>query len=171
MDAPPPAVIVVETKFLWLQWVFVFCTPRISIDGYEPERRPWGRHTFTVPPGPHRVEVFVPYMFFTRMGANSVTFQVGPGDVAEVTWKAPWMTLLPGKITTAYLPGMALAYGAQPLYGYGAPPMAAPMAPMGALGPGGWFADPAARHELRYFDGATWTPDVSDAGVLSADPL
>lgn len=34
----------------------------------------------------------------------------------------------------------------------------------------GWYPDPAARHQLRWFDGA-WTPWVSDAGTTSADPL
>jgi hypothetical protein len=167
MDAPPPAVIVVETKFMFLQWVFFFCTPRISIDGWTAEARPWGRHPFTVAPGAHSVEVWVPYLFFTRMGANSVSFQVGPGDVAEVTWRAPWLTLLPGSIRTAYQPGAALGYAGGSALGYSSAAMGA----MPGVAPGGWFPDPAARHELRFFDGATWTPDVSDAGVASHDPL
>jgi len=170
MDAPPPAVILVETKYMWLQWVFVFCTPRISIDGWTAERRPWGRHVFTVAPGPHSVEVWVPYMFFSRMGANSVSFQIAPGDVAEVSWRAPWLTLLPGRMDTAYLPGAALGYAGAPAFGAEAGGMPS-MPSMQPVAPGGWFADPAARHELRYFDGAMWTPDVSDAGIAGHDPL
>jgi hypothetical protein len=34
-----------------------------------------------------------------------------------------------------------------------------------------WAADPAGRHELRYWDGLAWTAHVSDAGAVSQDPL
>jgi uncharacterized RDD family membrane protein YckC len=36
--------------------------------------------------------------------------------------------------------------------------------------PPGWFADPLRRHEFRYWDGASWTEHVSDAGRGSVDP-
>jgi actin-like ATPase involved in cell morphogenesis len=35
----------------------------------------------------------------------------------------------------------------------------------------GWQTDPSGRHEYRYWDGAAWTDDVSDAGVVSTDPM
>jgi hypothetical protein len=35
----------------------------------------------------------------------------------------------------------------------------------------GWYPDPAGRHELRHWDGASWAPHVSDAGVRGHDPL
>ena len=34
----------------------------------------------------------------------------------------------------------------------------------------GWQPDPTGRHEYRYWDGGTWTDDVSDAGDTSVDP-
>jgi hypothetical protein len=41
--------------------------------------------------------------------------------------------------------------------------------------PGGpaaeWYADPLGRHQLRYWDGASWTSHVADDGVQSVDPL
>lgn len=37
--------------------------------------------------------------------------------------------------------------------------------------PSGWFPDPLGRHEHRYFNGATWTSDVSDAGQRRVDPF
>lgn len=47
-----------------------------------------------------------------------------------------------------------------------------------AAGPGanpawapGWYDDPYGRHQLRYFDGAIWLPDVEDGGVVSSDPM
>jgi hypothetical protein len=35
----------------------------------------------------------------------------------------------------------------------------------------GWNPDPTGRHEYRYWDGSTWTDDVSDSGVTSVDPI
>ncbi|MCE5202657.1 MAG: DUF2510 domain-containing protein [Actinomycetia bacterium] len=37
--------------------------------------------------------------------------------------------------------------------------------------PAGWYADPAGRHQLRYWDGARWTSSVSDGGAVSQDPV
>lgn len=37
--------------------------------------------------------------------------------------------------------------------------------------PAGWFPDPLARHEHRYFNGVSWTSDVSDGGQRMVDPL
>ena len=36
--------------------------------------------------------------------------------------------------------------------------------------PAGWYADPAGRFELRYWDGSTWTEHVSRAGQQFTDP-
>jgi Protein of unknown function (DUF2510)/Fibronectin type III domain len=35
--------------------------------------------------------------------------------------------------------------------------------------PAGWYTDPAARHERRYWDGTDWTSQVSDGGVTGTD--
>ncbi len=38
-------------------------------------------------------------------------------------------------------------------------------------GPASWKPDPTGRHDHRYWDGSTWTDNVSDAGVASSDPF
>jgi hypothetical protein len=50
-----------------------------------------------------------------------------------------------------------------------APSAAAPVAAAPAV-PSGWYADPAGRFELRYWDGTTWTEHVSRAGQQFTDP-
>jgi hypothetical protein len=45
-------------------------------------------------------------------------------------------------------------------------PIAPPLPPMAPQ----WARDPSGRHELRYWDGRRWTPNVSDRGVVSVDP-
>jgi uncharacterized membrane protein YhaH (DUF805 family) len=54
-------------------------------------------------------------------------------------------------------------YGPSPKYGAASPAQ--------QVAPAGWLPDPTARHELRYWDGASWTAHVSDAGVAGQDPL
>jgi hypothetical protein len=48
-----------------------------------------------------------------------------------------------------------------------APAAAAPPTP---AVPAGWYADPAGRFELRYWDGSTWTEHVSRTGQQFTDP-
>ena len=36
--------------------------------------------------------------------------------------------------------------------------------------PSGWFPDPHGRHDYRYFNGHSWTADVSDEGRRLVDP-
>lgn len=49
-------------------------------------------------------------------------------------------------------------------------PQPAPPAPAAAPAvPAGWYADPAGRFELRYWDGGTWTEHVSRAGQQFTD--
>jgi uncharacterized protein YxjI len=42
---------------------------------------------------------------------------------------------------------------------------------MSAPTPANWYPDPTGRHELRYYDGAAWTENVSDRGVQSLDAV
>jgi Protein of unknown function (DUF2510)/Protein of unknown function (DUF2516) len=46
-----------------------------------------------------------------------------------------------------------------------------PAAGVPAAPQAGWYPDPYARHEQRWFDGFRWTEHVSDAGAPSADPV
>jgi len=41
----------------------------------------------------------------------------------------------------------------------------------GGSSPPAWYPDPGRAHEWRYFDGSSWTEDVSDAGVVTQAPL
>jgi hypothetical protein len=64
----------------------------------------------------------------------------------------------PAAVTTSYEPAAA----AQPVL-----PVTPPPTPSV---PAGWYADPAGRYELRYWDGNTWTEHVSRGGQQYTDP-
>ena len=34
----------------------------------------------------------------------------------------------------------------------------------------GWYPDPSGRHQVRYWDGSSWTDHVADSGMQSFDP-
>jgi hypothetical protein len=62
------------------------------------------------------------------------------------------------------LAAVPLAPAAPPALPAARPPAPPPMAAAG------WLADPSARHELRFWDGARWTDHVTDAGAPAVDP-
>ncbi len=66
----------------------------------------------------------------------------------------------------AQIGGDANSY--QPAASY-QPATAAQPAPATPSVPAGWYADPAGRFELRYWDGGTWTEHVSRAGQQYTD--
>ncbi len=34
-----------------------------------------------------------------------------------------------------------------------------------------WYPDPSGRHQVRYWDGSSWTDHIANAGVAGAEPL
>ncbi len=74
-----------------------------------------------------------------------------PAPLAPIAEAAPAYTPAPAP---AYTPAPAPAYSPAP---------AAPAVPSG------WYADPAGRFELRYWDGGAWTEHVSRAGQQFTD--
>ncbi len=52
-----------------------------------------------------------------------------------------------------------------------APAAPVPQPAVGAPQPPNWYPDPAGRHQMRFWDGTTWSSHVSDNGIQSEDPL
>ncbi|MEI7548584.1 MAG: DUF2510 domain-containing protein, partial [Actinomycetota bacterium] len=61
-------------------------------------------------------------------------------------------------------------YQPAPVPSYQPAPAAAPAPVASPAVPAGWYADPAGRFELRYWDGGAWTEHVSRAGQQFTDP-
>lgn len=183
----PNAVIDIKASYFFLAFLLMFFKPKASINGSAPFDIRWGVTPVPVSPGRYQVEVWLPYLFLTTMGRNGAVIDVPEGGRVQVHWRSPWLVFLKGAISvqgpvpigTDPLAGApAASLPSPPLAGAAAPPaLAAPspaVAPPAAAAtgtPAGWFPDPAARHEQRYFDGTAWTEHVVDRGAQSTDPL
>ena len=96
--------------------------------------------------------------------------------VVEPTVVQPAITIEP---TPSYQPTSTYQPAATPSYEPASAPTPVVPAPVAAVKPdpaptpavpAGWYADPAGRFELRYWDGGTWTEHVSRAGQQFTDP-
>ena len=100
----------------------------------------------------------------------------GAGEPAG--WGSSPSSSSPASGATTY-PSSSGSSGADPSSGYSAAsqPSSATAAPAASAAasstssvPAGWYADPAGRFDLRYWDGNTWTEHVSRAGQQFTDP-
>jgi hypothetical protein len=118
-------------------------------------------------------------------GVSSGVSSVEPAPVAAAAAEpAGWGTAPDSAVNTGSVATTAAAasiYQPQPepasVYqpqaqpaAYQPAPVAQPAAAASPSVPAGWYADPAGRFELRYWDGGTWTEHVSRAGQQFTDP-
>ena len=90
-----------------------------------------------------------------------------PAAAAE---PAGW-AVAPEAVSPAPAPAAVAAAVVTPSYEPAAQPVVQPAAQAATPAvPAGWYADPAGRFELRYWDGNTWTEHVSRAGQQYTDP-
>ena len=95
------ATIQLHTKFFPIAFLLLLFPAQASIDGAAPQKVGWGTTDLQVTPGTHTVEAWFPYFFFFNVGKASASVTVAEGETAQVTYKAPWLVFLPGKMTTA----------------------------------------------------------------------
>lgn len=84
------------------------------------------------------------------------------------THETTWSPTLPTGATEATTYGEAAEPAPQPEPEPQPRPEPEPAA--AAAAPAGWYADPANRYELRYWDGSQWTEHVSRGGQQFTDP-
>jgi hypothetical protein len=90
---------------------------------------------------------------------------VAPDQTPASTSSAP-ATVIQTSTPVAQIGGDQYTPAAQQQTYQPAPTAPAPVTP---AVPAGWYADPAGRFELRYWDGGTWTEHVSRAGQQYTD--
>lgn len=91
-NSQSPTGIEVKAGFMPLMLLLFFCSPRVVINGYEYRAR-WGTNFFPTEPGWYHVEVYFPYLFPAKAGANSIDVYVCPGYVTTIDYymAVPWV--------------------------------------------------------------------------------
>jgi len=88
------------TKFFFLAFLLYLFPAHARVDDQEPVRVGWKTSDLEVSPGTHRLEVYFPYLFIMpKAGRNEVQVDVAEGQTVNVTYKAPWLVFLKGKMT------------------------------------------------------------------------
>lgn len=72
-------------------------TPTVDINGNK-ERKPWGTHLFTLPPGDYEVAVSYPWIM-KECGRNSVRLSLAAGETKKVRYCARLIRFIPGTIS------------------------------------------------------------------------
>lgn len=98
--SPTQSCIEVTVTHSPLAFVYRLFTPTIEINEVK-ERKPWGVHTFPVPPGDYEVSVSYPWLFSPECGKNTVRVHLEPGDARKVKYRAGLIRYLPGKISAS----------------------------------------------------------------------
>ena len=95
----PQTGIEITAKFFILAFLLFFFPPTFVIDG-QPTKAQWRKpFFFPVAPGRHTVRVFFAYLLFREAGPAETQVDVTEGSVRRVTYKAPWLVFLSGKLT------------------------------------------------------------------------
>lgn len=87
----------IRTSFLFLQFLFFFFKPTISIDGSEPQKHSWGTSEHTVSVGQHTVDIEIPY-FFTKVGKSTVPVDVAANQTVNISYKPPFLVTMQGRV-------------------------------------------------------------------------
>jgi hypothetical protein len=135
-----------DLGFFPMAFFLFFCTPRVEIDGVV-QQMPWGRHFLPLAPGVHTIRIWFVYLGMPQSGLNGIGVNLAAGDISQIRY---------------YMPPWMFARGSIDLVG-----------DTGRLTPhpAAWLADPAIRHQFRYWDGVRWTDSVADEGEQTLDAL
>lgn len=92
------ASVVVSVTHSPLAFIYRLCVPTVTINGKK-ERRPWGVHSFELPPGDCEISVSYPWLFSPECGKNTVHFTLRAGESRRILYRAGLIRYLPGKMT------------------------------------------------------------------------
>jgi hypothetical protein len=96
---PGTTGIEITAKHSVLAWILIFFKPTFVVDG-NASQQAWKTPTFVpTAPGQHQVQVHFAYLFLKTAGKAVTTVNVNPGEVVKVSYKAPWIVFLGGKIS------------------------------------------------------------------------
>ena len=89
MSEQQTAYIDVSPSHMAIAFIWALFKPQYCIDGGPPQAARWGSNVVPVTPGQHRVEVWCPYLFWTRSGFNTIDVTAPPASVKIVAPLGP----------------------------------------------------------------------------------
>jgi len=92
-----PSYVEVTIAHNRLAFFYEAFTPTVTINGRK-ERKPWGTHMFSLPPGDHEVAVSYPWII-KECGRSSVRFSLAAGETKRVRYCARLIRFIPGAIS------------------------------------------------------------------------
>jgi hypothetical protein len=96
--AQSPSGIELTTKHFILSFLIVIFPLLLTIDGQEIKGK-WGTQFYPVQPGNHTVTVSWKLYWVVPVNKAVENLALADGQVARMTYYAPWLFLLPGKIS------------------------------------------------------------------------
>lgn len=106
------ATLALDLKHPASAFLYNATTPKIFIDGTEVPGAGWGRNNVPVAPGPHRVEIYVPYVMPRRAGRAVLDLTVPEAGVS-LEYMAPSVTYAKGSLGT---PGQQKSTGLRTIH-------------------------------------------------------
>jgi hypothetical protein len=91
----------VTASFMPLMWILYIIKPHIGVNGSDVVGAWKQPMFFPTGPGQHNVMAYFPYFFPKQAGKGTIAVNVAPGQVVDVTYRAPWLVFLPGKMKAA----------------------------------------------------------------------
>ena len=106
--AGPPATVEIELSFFFMMWILFLVTPSIAINGMA-ERRKWGRHGFTLPPGRYQFEAWYPYLFTQQTSRGAIVLDLVPGGHYRLRYRPALLVFLAGSMKLVAGPALPQA--------------------------------------------------------------
>jgi len=107
-----PAQVDVELSFFPLMWILYFVSPRLSING-QVQKRSWGTHRLTLPPGRTEIAAWYPYIFRSETSKGSITVDLAPGAHYKFRYRPAWLVFLDGSMKQVDMPQLPTAQARQ----------------------------------------------------------
>jgi hypothetical protein len=97
----PAEAVEITATFFVLAFILHFFPPTFVVDGQE-MKGAWNKATMVpVAAGSHTVRVFFRYLWIMDAGPGELQVDVPAGGVRRVSYRAPWVVFLKGKMTAS----------------------------------------------------------------------
>jgi len=87
----------IKANFYWLQWILVFCMPRIVINNQIKKIR-WGESFIEINPGDYFIEVYFKYLFIPIM-KSQINLSIENDNIVNLKYHTPFFVFQNAKLS------------------------------------------------------------------------